>query len=129
MPLDYTRDDSRRRIRLLARDPVTVEDVFAMLARQVADSAWDYGVLVDVRLATLHIGDNPTFLARVQELEADHGPHGPVAVVTRKPTNIAAARGYAMQSTPAPEVDVFWDVDDADRWLDDHDIRNRPRDR
>jgi hypothetical protein len=128
MPIDYVRDDRRRRIRLLARDPITVEDGFAVLARQVADGAWHYGMLVDVRLATLQIGDNPAFLARVQELEVDHGPHGPVAVVTRKPANIAAAKGYAMQSAPTAslEVDVFWDMDDAERWLDGYDIRQRP---
>jgi len=120
MPFDYTRDDDRRRIRLFARDPISVSDVQAVLARQVADRAWRYGLLIDVRLATLRVNDNPTFLALVQQLEALHGPHGPVAVVTRKPANIAAAKAYAMQSAPTPamEVDVFWDSDDAERWLD-----------
>jgi hypothetical protein len=43
-----------------------------------------------------------------------------VAVVTRKPGNIAAAKAYSIQSaiTPSMEVDVFWDLDDAERWLD-----------
>jgi len=120
MPFDYTRDDARRRIRLRAIDPIIVSEVLAVLARQVAEQAWHYGMLVDARLATLRIADNPTYLARVQELETEHGPHGPVAVVTTKPANIAAAKAYAIQSAPTSsmEVDVFWDLDDAERWLD-----------
>ena len=54
----------------------------------------------------------------VRELIAAHGPRGPVAVVVRESSPISSAQmdvfGHKTEC-----IDVFWDVDDAQQWLDE----------
>jgi hypothetical protein len=49
MPLEYNRDDGRRRITVISTGVVTLPDALAVIERQAADGAWSYGVLYDTR--------------------------------------------------------------------------------
>jgi hypothetical protein len=116
MPFTYQRDDTRRIIRLTATEPVSLLDVTTMLDRQLADDAWQYGMLVDSRRAILSPAEGRALLEHVRQLAVQHGPHGPVALVTRE--GGGGAQAYAVRSAQvALPVDVFWDVDEAERWL------------
>ena len=121
MPLEYVRDDTRRRIRITLTDPVAVADLVASVERQLADRAWSYGLLVDGR--GLSDRAKPTdvreFVSRVREQTAAHGPRGPVAFVARKSEVIGAAQIYNFLGGKTEFVEVFWDIDDAQRWLDE----------
>lgn len=112
------RDDVRRRIRFTATEPVTFADVTALLDRQIAEGSWHYGLVIDLRMAILPRADRDRVVSRMTEMSAVHGPHGPVALVTNQPDSVANAQVYAMRSTDAESVEVFWDIEEANHWLD-----------
>jgi hypothetical protein len=121
VPLEYILDHTRRRLIIIGRDPVDVPDVLAWLERQVADGAWAYGTLDDLRLLTW----NPTseevrrILRRLGTLSAAHGPRGPVAIVATPPL-FDRARTYAasLDALVGHVVEVFDALADAERWLE-----------
>jgi hypothetical protein len=47
MPIEYQRDDVKRRINVTATEPVTSEDLIELTNRQAAEGAWAYGMLYD----------------------------------------------------------------------------------
>jgi hypothetical protein len=122
VPLEYVLDHARQRLTIIGRDPVDVPDELAWLERQLADGAWAYGTLDDLRLVTW----NPTseevrrILRRIGMLSATHGPRGPVAIVATQPL-FDRARTYAasLGALLGHEVDVFYELADAERWLDE----------
>jgi hypothetical protein len=120
MPIQYERDDAERRIKLTITDPFTVAELIAAIERQLAEGAWRYGLLVDARamLAARPPGDT-SLLSRVGELVAAHGPRGPIAVITREPGTIATTQRYIFFSEGMEPIEVFWDLADAQQWLDD----------
>jgi hypothetical protein len=119
MPCEYTRNDARRIVRFTAVSPMTLADVTAALDRQLADGAWSFGMLVDIRRAILSITEARTLVEDIRERSRRHGPHGPLAMVTRD--GVGTAQLYAMHSAnlmPSP-IEVFWDMPDAERWLEE----------
>jgi hypothetical protein len=121
VPLEYVLDHARQRLTIIGRVPVDVPDVLAWL-EQVADGAWAYGTLDDLRLLTW----NPTseevrrILRRIGTLSATHGPRGPVAIVATPPL-FDRARTYAasLGALVGHVVEVFYALADAERWLDE----------
>ena len=122
MPLEYVLDHARQRLTIIGRDPLDVPDVLAWLERQVADGAWAYGTLDDLRLLTW----NPTseqvrrIIRRIGTLSATHGPRRPVAIVATQPL-FDRARTYAasLGALLGHVVDVFYEFAEAERWLDE----------
>jgi hypothetical protein len=122
VPLEYVLDHARQRLTIIGRDPVDVPDVLAWLDRQVADGAWAYATLDDLRLLTW----NPTseevrrILRRIGTLSATHGPRGPVAIVATQPL-FDRARTYAasLDALVGHVVEVFYSLPDAEHWLDE----------
>jgi hypothetical protein len=122
MPFTYERDDQRRLISVTMRDPMTFEETLSVVDRQLADGAWSYSLLYDARVMISHAtpADARRLLDHVEQLAAEHGPRGPVALVTRDPAVIAAVQRYAFSASKTNiDVQVFWDVDDAEAWLRD----------
>jgi hypothetical protein len=120
MPIQYVRDDIARRIRLTVTDPIAVVDLIASVERQLAEATWHYGLLVDMRSqsAAAGPGDIRAFSARVGELVATHGARGPIAVIARDASPIAGAELHLIYGGKRESVEVFWDLDDGQRWLD-----------
>jgi hypothetical protein len=120
MPLDYVRDDTQRRLRITLSEPVTLDDLVASIERQFADGAWRYGLLIDTRPTS----DAPpprevrSFVSRVAALVAVHGPRGPIAIVARSSRAISSAQLAAFFGREE-SIEVFWDLDDAEQWLDE----------
>jgi hypothetical protein len=118
MPFQYVRDDDRHRIRITLSDPLTVAELTASIERQFADGAWLYGLIVDARSVVAQPIDIPSFQAHVRELVATHGPRGPVAFVATESGVIGSAQRYIFGSK-SESMEVFWALDDAQRWMDE----------
>lgn len=122
MPIHYERDDARRRIIIMTTGHVTPEDVRGALERQSNEGAWSYAVLYDARAGT----NVPTakdvrhLVLHVGTLTARHGPRGPVALISSNTQLSRMGRAYSsLGELTALNVQVFTDVDDAERWLDE----------
>lgn len=121
MPIDYLRDDPRRRIRVTASDPLTVVEGLALVDRQVADGAWTYGMLYDATLLSdpLSMKDVTSILAHIRTLVEMHGRRGPIAIVSRAARVVGKSQAYAnLGAQTGLDIEVFWDTDEAERWLD-----------
>lgn len=121
MPVRYVRDDAKRRITLTVSDPLTVEERIAAVERQLADGAWGYGLIIDARSMasfTPKLTEMQIAASRLAELVAAHGPRGPVALVSRQSGVIGASAMHNSLGVKTPGVQVFWDMDDAQKFLD-----------
>ena len=121
MPNRSTRDDAKRRYSLTITEPVTALDVMTSVDRQLADGAWQYGLLVDNRtpFSPPSLIELQSFVARVLDLVDQHGPRGPIAIVARESGQIGTAQMYLFFGGKTESIEVFWDLDDAQQWLDD----------
>jgi hypothetical protein len=121
MSLQYVRDDLRRRIKITLRSPVTVAELFESVERQFADGGWQYGILADARLMShaLEVDDIRALVSRVRAFVDANGPRGPVAFVARHSQVIGAGQLYRMFGGEPDSLEVFWDIPEAQRWLDD----------
>jgi hypothetical protein len=122
MPLEYHRDDNKRRITVISTGVVTLPEALAVIERQAAEGVWSYGVLYDTR-RSVHAptpAEVHQLLLRVGALTARHGPRGPVAFVVHDPALTKMGRRYArLGDLTALHVRLFANVEDAERWLDD----------
>lgn len=115
----HYRDDQRQRIRWTASAPLQLAEVMALLDRQIVDGGWRYALVIDLRQGALAGADRDALFAHIQALTLTHGAHGPVALVARDFEVVGGAEVFARRSAAKmQDVQVFWDVDDADNWLD-----------
>jgi hypothetical protein len=121
MPYQYRRDDATHRVTITVTDPLTVPERIGAVEHQLADGAWSYGVLVDARSLAPFTPDRDDMRAvvdRIAELVAAHGPRGPVVIVSTKPSVIGSGQLYNMLDKSDRSLEVFWDISDARRALD-----------
>ena len=121
MPFTYARDDARGRVRITLTDPLSVADLTASVDHQLTDGTWTYGVLVDARSVTdgTQSSEIQSFLSHVRQLVTAHGPRGAIAFVATQSTVIGSAQRYAIfGGGMAESFEIFWALDDANRWLD-----------
>jgi hypothetical protein len=91
------------------------------LDAKLAEGLWHDGLVIDLRAAILSLADSRTLLARIEELAAQHGPHGPVALITKQLNDVAQTQSYSMRSAGVGlRVEVFWDIEEANQWVDLH---------
>jgi hypothetical protein len=117
MPVRYERDDARQRIVVTMQGPFALADFLSVIERQQADHSWAYGILYDLRGMT----GQPTAadLRQSVSLAAQAGePRGRVALVTGDPAMYRRACAYAALGRSIMTMEVFHDLDEADRWLD-----------
>jgi hypothetical protein len=117
----YEIDRARKRIHVRAHTALDRASLVAIIDRQLQDNAWSFGVLYDVRhvVGATSAADTRAVSAHALACVERHGPRGPVAIVTRSAEMVGAGQMYALVNAEAMQVEVFWDVDDADRWLDE----------
>jgi hypothetical protein len=121
MPFHYERDDTRRRITVSLSDPFSEAEGWSILDRQLAEGTWRYGLLYETRQLRepLKLAVSRVFIARVAALAAEHGPRGPVGIVAREATAVAAGEAYARVSELSGlTVEVFWSIEEAEDWLE-----------
>ena len=71
------------------------------------------------RRAILSRKDSQSLQEHIRKLAAEHGPHGPVALVTRLGEGTPQAYGIRSVRAGLP-FDVFWDIEEAENWLGSH---------
>jgi hypothetical protein len=125
MPLQYDRDDVKRRVVVTFKGLFQAVDVSALLDRQREDGTWSYGLLIDTR----QLAGHPTIaeLRQFTKLEFDTYSEkrfrGPLALVATDITIYASACVYALMARANPrKVEVFRHRDEADKWLAAHTI-------
>lgn len=119
---DYVRDDVARRIRVRVLEPLPADDLLAIVDRQIAEGAWAFGLVYDLRALTGTHAASPAdarlATERSLEYQRQHGPRGPVAVVTRDVKMIGLGQAHAHEAARrGVEVQVFWDLAEAEHWL------------
>jgi hypothetical protein len=121
MPIEYTRDDSRRRINVRLIRPVTTDEFLDLIDRQAREGAWQYGMLYDARgsVEAPPPVDSARMLARIRDLANRLGERGPIAIVTASTAAIGIAQVYAFRAEKTMNVQIFWDKAEAERWLDE----------
>jgi hypothetical protein len=123
-PFRYARDDARKRIHVTAQRSLSRDDFATVLARQVDEKTWSYGVLYDLRrMAAAAPQDDANTLADqlIRALIA-LGPRGPVAVVAWSLEVIESVEEYASSARRAGlRMRVFSTIADGERWLDEQD--------
>ena len=116
---DYLRDDARRQIRIRPRRDLRAADYIDILGRQASEGTWGYGSIYDARTisSALSADELAAIAVSVKEHQQRLGRRGPVAVVTRDRSIIGASQIYSQQDTDV-EMEVFWDLPEAQEWLD-----------
>jgi hypothetical protein len=125
-PFTYERDDAHRRIRVRAQRTLDRDEFATILARQVDEKTWTYGVLYDLRrMATSAPPDDAQTLAdRMVTALVELGPRGPVAVVAWSQDVIHTTKEYAASARRGGlRMQVFSTIADAERWLDEQEAR------
>ena len=120
MPLDYRRDDARRRIYVTATDPLVREDWIATTTRQATEGTWSYGLLYDgtARQEVSTPEDALQLVQLVGKLTMTYGRRGPVAFVLCDPDLERQGKRYAaLGKLTALKVGLFRSIDDAEEWL------------
>ena len=110
----YTRDDQRRRITVVGDGPLTAGDLIGVVNRQIADSAWSYGLLYE---ATALPEAMDSLIVHLQDVAKTLGPRGPVAVVSRGPDRLNIAR-YLDELGTSGGLALFSNRGSAEHWLE-----------
>jgi hypothetical protein len=117
MPIQYDVDHGRRRVTVVLTPPVELQDALALLKRQAADGVWPYSVIYDIRAIPPDRTRISALVAATDQLSATYGRRGAVAIVASLPV-IGEAQSYAILERHRQTIEVFWNSDDAERWLD-----------
>lgn len=122
-PFDYTRDDERRQIHVVARRTLDTVDFAEILRRQVDERTWSYGLLYDLRRQSVAIAfeDSERLRDGVFRGLTALGPRGPVAFVAWSADVLHWVQDYGTKATQAGmRVQVFTHVAEAQAWLEQH---------
>jgi hypothetical protein len=119
MPMEYERDDVRRRIVITFQGAFQAADVLAVMARYRAEDTWSYGLLWDTRnlTGTPTLADLRRFIQEDAPSRPDAGPRGPVAILATSPFVYGLACAYAALGRSKITIEVFRDWAEADQWL------------
>jgi hypothetical protein len=118
---DYVLDHQKRRLTIVRSGSADLAQILALLDRQAADGAWSYRLLHDARGASTapSATEVRTVAEHSRRLSLVHGPRGKVAFVTRAPALVGAMQIYAILAEEGSAVQVFWDRQEAEFWLND----------
>lgn len=83
MPIDYALDRPCRLLRLTAHEDVRLDDLLVVFVRRARESAWPFGVVLDVRECpcSLSGAEMSLVVTRTRGLSAERGAPGPLAIV------------------------------------------------
>ena len=121
MPLQYRRDQPKRRFIVTLMGDVTIDDLASFVASQITMGLWPSSVLYDATAPGVTLQPLQTVPVDLwRELRAEHGARGPVAFVVADEQQRAIAAGYvnAVVAAGLFTAALFTDVAEAERWLD-----------
>ena len=119
MPIDYERDDVKRRVLITFQGEFQAPDVFAVIARYHAEDTWSYGLIWDTRrlTGTPTLADLRQFMRQDAQDHPGAGRRGPIAILATNPLVYGLACSYAALGRSKMTIRVFRDVEEADTWL------------
>ena len=120
MPIQYERDDVRRRVVITFPGTYQASDGLAAIDRHHAEGAWAYGVLYDLRslISQPSISDLKAYMERdVQVPDGEKRRRGPIAILAPNPIVYGIACTYAAMGRSKMSIEVFRDWKEADGWL------------
>jgi hypothetical protein len=121
MPIQYERDDVRRRVVITFPGVYHAADAVAAIERHHAEGVWSYGVLYDLRILRGHpaLADLKAHMAQDAQPPSGEGQsRGPVAIVTTDPIVYGSACTYAaLGRSTSMTIEVFHDWTEAEGWL------------
>src|SRR5712671_2776973 len=119
MPIHYECDHKRRLITATFTEPHTIEEVLGVIERQMADNAWEYATLHDMR-ATTHLSpvdEARRITARVQALGAGR-QRGPVGMaISRTPEQLREGLRFAEATKHIGTLEVLLTKAQLEEWL------------
>ena len=120
MPIQYERDDIRRRIVITFPGEYEAADGMAAIEQHHAEGVWTYGVLYDLRSlkGSPNVADLKGYMERdSQPPVGERRARGPVAILTADPIVYGLACTYAALGRSTMAIQVFRDWTEADHWL------------
>ena len=120
MPISYRIDEARRRLYTRAEGLVTYAEMRAHVNTDLSAEAATYGELIDCSNATTNVtGAEIRQLAMERKkMDARQRRPGPVAVVATDSVFFGMLRMYDALTESIRSMQVFRDVQKAERWLD-----------
>jgi hypothetical protein len=119
VPITFQFDDTRRRIHTTILGAVTLDDVRTYVQALVRANALGCADLIDARATSgpgLFSGDIRRIAQLVASLRGDHAV-GPRAIVVTSNAAYGMVRMLAVLASPWAAVEVFREVEPAERWL------------
>src|SRR3954463_9551324 len=119
MPIRYERDDRRRLITATFTEPYSVDEVLGIIDHQMADNAWEYATLHDMRAAThlSSVDEARRITARVQALSGGR-IRGPVGmVISRTPEQLREGLRFAEAMKHIGTLEVLLTKAQLEEWL------------
>jgi hypothetical protein len=120
MPYEVNVDHEQRRVHVVGQDPIRVEDLLAVLDRQIGEAAWSYGTLHDARAVTWvpSSDDVRELISHLSALVRQYGRRGPVAIISPPGSRFGMARMYEFLAEDRGQtVSVFQSTEAAEAWL------------
>ena len=119
MPIEYQRDDVKRRVVITFQGEFQADDVFAVIARYHTEDTWSYGLIWDTRrlTGTPTLADLRQFMRQDAQERPGVGRRGPVAILATNSFVYMLACSYAALGQSKMTIRVFRDFDEADTWL------------
>jgi hypothetical protein len=108
-----------RRLTILRRGILNIDDLIESVIRMRAMNVWSYSVLVDAREASTNLlpAEAHTLVAKIRTI-GDGRERGPIAVVAADDLTFGMVRMFAALAEPTGmRVSAFRQVSDAERWL------------
>jgi hypothetical protein len=122
MPILYECDHQRRLITATFTEPHTVDEVLDVIERQMADNAWEYATLHDMR-ATTHLStldEARQITARVQALGGGR-TRGPVGMaISRTAEQLREGLRFAEATKHIVTLEVLLTKAQLEEWLARH---------
>ena len=125
MPTVYQRDDERRLITVKITEPYSVEEIISVIDRQMAEDAWEYAMLYDMRATTRlsTLDETRQVAGHIQTLSGGRR-RGPVAlVISAGPEQVEAGLEFAKLNREVALPDLLLTAMQLDDWV----ARNAPR--
>jgi hypothetical protein len=109
---------------------VTIDEWAACVAHQIREGAWQFATLYDFTRAEAipSLVAFPKIVSDIEEVTAEHGQRGPVAMLAHAPL-FESLRSYSELTIALPyRTEAFNDKASADAWVDRHlqELKDRP---
>ena len=121
MPIIYERDDDRRLIRLTVTEPYSVDDILAVIDRQMAEDTWGYATLYDWRAVTRLPAEAEVRQAaeRVQTVGGgrERGPVGIIAIGAHAKVLLGLGLQYGSLTKKLVPVEVVFTPAQLEDWM------------